>query len=327
MSAEDGGAGAGLKPAPTREIANKILFVFLDGVGLGVDDPAANPFVAARTPFLDELLGGDLTASLPKRLEPRFTFKHLDARLGYSGLPQSATGQTALLTGKNGAAVMNGHYGPWPGPTLKTVLDGGTLFSDMLESGGRAQLANAYPPGYFAAVAAGKQKENVPVYGAKVAGLSLQTLQDYRAGNAASVDLTGEYLQRFEPDLPLLTPFETGQHLAELATRADFTFFDFWPTDATGHRGSFAEAVALVEKLDAFLSGVVTGLDGVTLLITSDHGNLEDKTTRSHTTAPVPLLVIGPGAEFFREADSLLDVAPLIREVLGLTARRTVAAG
>ena len=213
---------------------------------------------------------------------------------------------------------MNGHYGPWPGPTLKAVLEAGTLFSEVRGSGGRAQLANVYPPGYFGAVAAGKQKENVPVYAAKAAGLSLQTLSDYRAGNAVSVDLTGEYLQRLEPALPLLTPVDSGRRLAALAAQGNFTFFDFWPTDATGHRGSFAEAVALVEKLDAFLSGVVTGLDGVTLLVTSDHGNLENKTTRSHTVAPVPLLVVGPGADGFAQASSLLDVAPLVRDFLGL---------
>ena len=304
----------------------RLLFVFLDGVGLGTDDSKVNPFVVARTPFLSKLLGGDLTRELPERLESNLTFKHLDARLGYEGLPQSATGQTALLTGKNGAAVMNGHYGPWPGPTLKKVLDGGTLFSEVSE-GGRAQFANVYPPGYFRAIAAGKQKENVPVYAAKAAGLTLHGLEDYRAGKAISVDLTGAYLRRLEPDLPVFTPHETGQRLAELSKQADFTFFDFWPTDATGHRGSFAEAVALAEKLDDFLSGVVAALGDTTLLVTSDHGNLEDKTTRSHTVAAVPLLVVGPKAEVFKEAGSLLDIAPRIREVLGLRACRTVAAG
>ena len=37
-------------------------------------------------------------------------------------------GQTTLLTGLNGAEIMRGHYGPWPGPTLKRTLDEGTLF-------------------------------------------------------------------------------------------------------------------------------------------------------------------------------------------------------
>ena len=53
---------------------------------------------------------------------------------------------------------MNRHYGPWPGPTLKKVLDEGTLFSEVVNSGGKAALANVYPRGYFWALEHGKQK-------------------------------------------------------------------------------------------------------------------------------------------------------------------------
>ena len=224
---------------------------------------------------------------------------------------------------------MAGHYGPWPGPTLKRALNGGSLFSEVQAAGGRAQLANLYPPGYFRAVAAGRQRENVPVYAAKAAGLRLKTLEDYRQGAAVGVDLSGNYLRKLDASLPQFTPRELGRQLAAVAQRADFTFFDFWPTDGTGHRASFGEAVALVENLDAFLAGVVESLGDVTLLLTSDHGNLEDKTTRSHTLAPVPLLVLGSQASVFDGASSLLDVAPGVRGALGLTAsaRRAVEAG
>ena len=108
--------------------------------------------------------------------------------------------------------------------------------------------------------------------------------------------------------------------MAQEAALVDFTFFDFWVTDDMGHRGSFKEAVVLVEKLDGFLAGVSESLGETTLLLTSDHGNLEDKTTRSHTLAPVPLLAVGPQAKRFAEVNSLLGVAPAIRAALGLRA-------
>lgn len=292
----------------------RLLFIFLDGVGLGSDDSGINPVVVAQTPLLDDLLGGKLTASLQERCEPDLVFKQLDATLGFSGLPQSATGQTALLTGKNGAEIMKGHYGPWPGPTLKKELDKGSLFSETLTQGKRAQFANVYPPGYFRALNAAKLKVNVPVYAARSAGLELARLERYEEGKAISVDLTGEYLQRYSPTLAKLSPYDMGKRLADLSRDASLTFFDFWPSDETGHRGSFAEAVTLLEKLDAFFKGVTENLRDVILLLTSDHGNLEDKSVKTHTRAAVPLLVLGPGAEAFEESSSLLDISPHIRK-------------
>ena len=202
---------------------------------------------------------------------------------------------------------MGRHYGPWPGPTLKHTLDKGTIFSEVAVAGGRVGLANAFPPGYFRALEGGKQKVNVPVYAAQKAGVTLLTRADYDAGNAVSADLDGQYL-----GVP--QPLEAaGARLARLAADAALMFFDFWLSDTAGHRWTFTESVRLVEKLDGFLAGVVPALDSVTLVLTSDHGNLEDKSTRSHTRNPVPLLALGSRAEVFAGAKSLLDVTPALR--------------
>ena len=301
----------------------RVLFVFLDGVGLGEADKEVNPFAAAHTPFLSEWLGGALTQGLEEIREERLVVTQADATLGVEGLPQSATGQTALLTGKNGATLMGRHYGPWPGPTLKRELDKGTLFSEVVGVGKRAALANVYPRGYFWALENGKQKLNVPVYSARAAGVRLRTEADYGRAEALSADLTGAYLHAHNEKMPLRTPEESGAHLAALARQNDFTFLDFWATDRAGHRWSFAESVALVEQLDAFFSGLVSALkvdknDEVTLLATSDHGNLEDKTIKSHTKNPVPLIALGSSAHLFEDASSLLDLAPATRRALKL---------
>ncbi len=284
----------------------------MDGVGLGASDAAVNPFAAARTPFFKALLGGPLTAERDVIDTPALQFRPLSATLSCEGLPQSATGQTALLTGRNGAELMGRHYGPWPGPTLKRALDEGTIFSEVAAKGGRVALANAFPSGYFRAISEGKQKVNVPVYAVQRAGVKLLTRTDYDAGNAVSADLDGGYLGTPQPLA------EAGARLARIAAGNDLTFFDFWLSDTAGHRWTLGEAVKLTEKLDGFLAGVVPALGSATLVLTSDHGNLEDKATRSHTRNPVPLLVIGPHAATFTGADTLLDVAPALRAVLGL---------
>ncbi len=72
----------------------RVLFIFLDGIGLGADNPEINPFARVEMPFLQSLLGGQkmLATSAPHDGE-RATLLPLDAALGVDGLPQSATGQ------------------------------------------------------------------------------------------------------------------------------------------------------------------------------------------------------------------------------------------
>ncbi len=292
------------------EPAYPVLFLFLDGVGVGEDDAGRNPLAAAAMPELHALLGGPLTRSTLARETPTLLYRPLDAGLEHAGLPQSATGQTTLLTGQNGAALMRGHYGPWPGPTLIRALEHDTLFHAAT---GTAALANVYPPEYFRGQARRRVRPNAPVVAARAAGVGLRRLADYRVGKGVPADLTGAYFASSEADLPAIGERMAGQWLATLSRRHTFTFFDVWLTDRLGHKQDALQAVKLLERFDRFLAALLSELDNVTLVLTSDHGNLEDMATRSHTRNPVPLLVLGPGAFAFREAGSLLDVAPAIR--------------
>ncbi len=299
--------------------AARVLFVFLDGVGLGSDDPATNPVAAAATPFIESLLGAKLTAAAEPLTRPGLVYRRLATTLGVDGLPQSATGQTTLLTGVNAAAVMGRHYGPWPGPTLlRLIEERGTLFTEAARFGG-AVLANAYPPAYLAAMSGApggrRQRPNAPTFAAMAAGLELRDLNDYRVGGAAAADLSGERFAEMDPSLAPHGAAGTAAALLGLAAGAAFTFFDVWPTDALGHAKDFAGATRLLTLLDEVLARLV-GQD-VTLVVTSDHGNLEDLDSAQHTYAEVPLLVTGPRAEAFAGATSLLDVAPAIRAVWG----------
>ena len=284
---------------------------------MGPGDPAGNPFAAAETPFLRRFLGSALTEQVTESASEAVV-RHIDATLGFPGLPQSATGQATLLTGRNCAVPMGRHYGPWPGPTIRRLLERGTLFSEVTGAGGSACLANAYPPSYFEALSSGRARTNVPVHAAQAAGLELADLRAYARGQAIAADLTGAYFAGGDSDLPVQSAEAAGERLSTLAATADFTFFDFWLSDRVGHRGTFGEAVRLVEELDRFIAGVVGALGEVTLLITSDHGNLEDKRRRGHTRAAVPLIAKGPGSSEFVSCSALPEVAPAVRRVLGL---------
>ncbi len=306
-----------------------LLFVFLDGVGLGSGEPAVNP-LAQRWQGLRALAGGDWTeGSWPTGSRGGVVSAALDTSLGVAGLPQSATGQTTLLTGRNAALSMGRHYGPWPGPTLLALLHAGNLFMDGVSSGG-ALLANAYPPAYFQALERAANGEaarsnsptrraraSAPVSAARAAGLALADLAAYGAGRAVAADLDGSGFAPSPAHAPRFDARAQAEVLAALAGEHAFTFFDVWAGDRAGHAQDRSAASRFLTRLDTFLPALVGALPSeVTLLITSDHGNLEDMSAPRHTRANVPLLALGPHAEAFIDARSLLDVAPAARAVL-----------
>ncbi|MER3460953.1 MAG: hypothetical protein C4303_07570, partial [candidate division GAL15 bacterium] len=75
----------------------RVLFWFVDGLGLG--PPEHNPLLEAATPTFQELVGGPLCAGSLPVYRSWCAVVPLDATLGVPGLPQSGTGQTALLAG------------------------------------------------------------------------------------------------------------------------------------------------------------------------------------------------------------------------------------
>ncbi|HEX7002200.1 MAG TPA: hypothetical protein VF164_10965 [Trueperaceae bacterium] len=275
-------------------------------------EPATDPISTAHTPALDRLREQGSPAGARD-----VVYRELDATLGHPGLPQSATGQATLLTGRNGADAMDGHYGPWPGPTLQRLLDAGNLFHDGVRAGG-ACLANAYPEGYFEARRGRRFRLNSVAYAAVSAGVPQLNAADHDAGRAVPSDLQGEHLPR---EGGPLGPIGSARVLSELAALNAFTLLDVWLTDSLGHMRKLEEARRLVERIDQAVGYLVDAEDGAvargaTLIITSDHGNLEDATVATHTRNPVPLYAVGPGAGVFAGAAGLMDVAPAVRQVL-----------
>src|SRR5438067_435351 len=103
----------------------RVLLFFVDGVGLGDDDPAINPFVTARIPTLNSMLdGAPPTRASAGARTTRASLVGLDAQLGVPGLPQSGTGQTALLTGHNAPQTFGRHFGPWVPVRLRALVAG-----------------------------------------------------------------------------------------------------------------------------------------------------------------------------------------------------------
>lgn len=299
------------------------LIFFMDGVGLGRPDPAVNPFAAASMPAMDGLLGqGWWRSDTPRRTAARASLIPTDATLGLPGRPQSATGQATILTGRNVPALVGEHYGPKPNPPVIAVIRQGTLFHEVVAAGGSAALLTPYPQGYFDAVDRGKRLLSAVPLAAFSAGLPLMTADDLRDGRAVSPDFTAQgWREHLGYDVPVLTLPDSGARIAALAASYAFTFFEHWLTDQTGHRGTMEEAVNHLESIDQALDGLFDAWDDERglLIITSDHGNLEEKDHRQHTRNPVPTVLLGrEHAQLAEQVKSLADIAVVVRRHLGL---------
>lgn len=298
------------------------IIIFLDGIGLGEDDPNINPFAVLDAPTLHSLSSGQRWLGTTPRLESeRAIFIPTDTQLGIEGRPQSATGQATILTGKNIPSIIGKHYGPKPTPDIRAILAEDNLFKRLVLAGHSATLINPYPPAFFAAIERGKRLPSSIQDAVLAADLPLRTEQDYYAGRAISPDWTGEGWTRFlgYEDAPTYHPQEAGKRLGQLAREHTLTFFSTWITDEIGHRGPFEQAVAFMQTFDSVMQGLLAEWkdeDGL-IIITSDHGNMEVQGDRRHTKNPVPTVVIGQARHHFAEGfQSLIDITPNLLRII-----------
>lgn len=299
-----------------------ILFLFVDGIGLGDDDPAVNPFAAANMPVLTALTGGKRwLRDTGRQVTERAIFIPTSPRLGVAGRPQSGTSQAAILTGRNVPRIVGRHYGPKPDEQTRALLSEDNFFKQVIRAGKKAALIDAYPPGLLASMRRGKTLPSSIQHAAMAAGQTLFAVEDVVARRAITAEWTGhgwrDHLKIMET--PVYTPPEAGRLMVEISRHYDFAFQSHWYTDYIGHRGPFEQAVELLEIFDGVMQGVLEAWDDTEglVIITSDHGNMEVIGDRHHTENDVPTLIIGKGKEAFAEGLSqLTDFVPRMAKFL-----------
>ncbi|MCC7354595.1 MAG: metalloenzyme [Anaerolineae bacterium] len=294
----------------------RVCFVFLDGVGLGPND-GTNPLAVAPMPHVRDLLGGGLVTGREVR-QANLLFRPLDACLGVEGLPQSGTGQTALFTGVNAAAVAGMHIAAYPTADLRAIIEKDSLLKRAKEMGKEATFANAYSDRYWELVAERKLRHSATTLINMAAALRFRTLADLKRGEALYWDIVHLALrERVGPEWPLLAPEEAGRRLGNLAAAHDLVLYESFLPDLVGHRRIPLALTYLLDLIDRFLGSLLQSLDGdVSLVLCSDHGNIEDPGTKGHTYNPVPLLVVGTAAHHFGAANAITDVTPAILNAL-----------
>jgi hypothetical protein len=282
----------------------KVLFFFVDG--LGYRDPAPdNPVREDVCPVLFSLMHGPGAV-------------RIDACLGVPGLPQSATGQASLYTGKNAAKAMGRHMEGFPGPTLRALIEEDNLMKELCRRKLRCTFADGYVAEQVADIRQQRFKSVTTVMSLSCPDEVFLLRDDILNNRAVFHDITRESLVPRGYTGPLVAPREAADQLAQIALGNDFTLFEYFMTDIAGHTLSMPDAEKTLRTLDAFLAPLVEMALGTGLLfvLTSDHGNIEDMGVGTHTANRIPLIAAGPQAQkITRGVKSLMDVAPRLLKI------------
>ncbi len=130
--------------------------------------------------------------------------------------------------------------------------------------------------------------------------------------------------------LPEMSAYKLTNTLIDAIQQADFDVIicNYANADMVGHTGNFAATVHAIEYLDLMMHDVWQALKkvGGQLIITADHGNAEsmfDELTQqphtAHTNHLVPFLYIGGDWHIKKTEGSLIDIAPTVLTLLGIT--------
>jgi len=282
----------------------KMILMFIDGIGIGKSD-LMNPFMKASIPNWHSLISN-------------YCFFEADASLGVKGLPQSATGQASIYTGKNAPKAVGRHISARPTATLAEMVNKDNIFKTLINRGYSVTFANVYTKETLEKMRdkpEGMLKPSVTTLLNISADLPFRTVEDYIKGNGVYHDITGEVLREKGYDVPLITPEKAAGNLYHVSGNYDFTLFEFFVSDLAGHSQDMDRAVIILERLDEFLGSLVKqmDLDKEVLVIVSDHGNIEDLSVPTHTMNPVPVFFVTNKKGFPKnKITAITDILPAV---------------
>lgn len=293
-----------------------VFFIFIDGVGVG-SKGSNNPLHSKKWKALSYFTGCDgIHEDCEEREESPVLYRKLDANLGVNGLPQSGTGQVSLFSGENAAKLIGKHFGPYPYSKTKPILEERSLFHKVIELGKSPHFLNAYPDIFFRK-SEKRDRWTSTTLMAKSAGVSLNGVEEIRNGKAVTAEITqNAWKKLLGIDVPEITPEDASERVLESLKKHDLVLYEYYLTDKAGHERDPEKAEKVLTDLNRFIMAIINGIDDRdTIVISSDHGNLEDLSIKTHTRNPVPLMVKGNTVPF-SQAASILDVTPAILKVL-----------
>lgn len=302
----------------------KLIFVFLDGIGLAPRS-SLNPFFHTPTRLISDAIGAGFFYEEASLSSSNVLFRPIDAGLGIEGHGQSGTGQFSIYTGLNGAQIFGRHHGPYLPSTLKEPLAQNNVYAKLQSLGLKSCYANAYPERFIQACLDlrenGKIRSSVLFEASVLHGLPILGAEHVKSGTAISGDIInwwwGQNPRDGDLTVPVISGEEAAQNMLGISGQFDAVFFEFFLADLSGHGRIKTEPAQIIQRLDEFIGSLILNLPSDTLFVlTSDHGNFEDMSHTKHTLNPVPLLVLGNEAGRFAPVTSIDQILPVVLEIM-----------
>ena len=292
-----------------------VLLFFIDGLGIGTRGPFnpldnlndAAPLAVFQNETADPLFDGIVVPT--------------DPRLGVEGRPQSASGQTTILTGVNAPAQLGYHKQGFPNKPLLEIINAHSVFKQLRDADvGPVTFANAYSDRFFTERPRWISATTAAV---EAAGMTFRNIADLKNDDAVFMDFTNRLLIERGVEVSVRTEEEAAEVLARIASEHRFTLYEYFITDKVGHEQDMPKAREVLTSLARFIRELLVRLDleTTTVILTSDHGNIEDLSSRNHTLHEVPTIIWGAQREHVAaRIKNLADITPAI---VGLLATKS----
>lgn len=271
------------------------LVIFLDGVGIGEANPSSNPFFKFGFKTFSDIFGEIPHLEKSKLSNDGKYLFPTDPLMGIPQLPLSGTGQTSIFCGVNASRILGNHFGPFPHSLLIPIIREQNIFKSFKKKKKKVTFANAYPKVFFDYINSGKKRLSVTSLSCQLSKVPLKTAADLRSGEALSAEIDNDgWVNKLGYALPIIKPETAAKRLFKLASKHHFTLFEHFITDHLGHGRNKETLEERLSVLDRFLYYVLTNLpENFTLVICSDHGNLEDISIKTHTLNPSLTITAG----------------------------------
>jgi len=296
-----------------------VLLFFIDGLGIGARGtqnpldglPDAEPLAIFSDQQTSTLSSSNSTAIFEGIIVPT------DAQLGIEGRPQSASGQTTILTGVNVPQLLGYHKQGFPNAAMLEILRDHSIFLQLTRAGvAPVTFANTYTQRFFderprwvSATTAAMEAAQIP----------FRELADLQAGRAVYHDFTNQLLIERGEEAELRSAEQAAEVIASLVREHRFTLYEYFITDKIGHKQDALLAKTTLQNLARLIRELLARIDlnSSSVILTSDHGNIEDLSSRNHTLNPVPTIVWGANKQrIANRIKSLADITPAIVDVL-----------